>query len=370
MNMKVKQIVEYINTFADEAWAFDRDNSGLQIGDESMDVHKILLAVDPTEALVDEAIEKNCNMIITHHPLLFHPIKNITSRDYRAATIKKLLKNDIALYASHTCFDVSPFGINAFIAEQYNLQNISFLGDWSENFYNLELYVPCESTDILMQHLFEAGVGNIGFYKDCAYVLNGKGQFTPLDGAAPAIGELNIPEITDENKIEAILPRKKKNAVISAIMRYHPYETPVFHISEFCNANVGIGIGVIGDLSTEWSADAFIEFTKDIFHVDMLRISDNYKNRTIKRVGFSSGASTEYIPIAKSMGADVMITSECKSYDFEFAMNNEIILISLTHFISEHCFTEAMKRILLQNKEFRDQLQFLISEQTDSEVFL
>lgn len=370
MSMNVKQVIDYINTFADESWAFERDNSGLQVGGDSMTVSRILLAVDPTEALVDEAIENNCNMIITHHPLLFHPIKKITSKDYRAETIKKLLKNDIALYASHTCFDVSPFGINAYIAEQYNLQNIAFLGDWSENFYNLELYVPSDSTDMLMQHLFEAGVGNIGFYKDCAYVLNGKGQFTPQEGATPAIGALNIREITNENKIEAILPRKKKNAVISAIMRYHPYETPVFHISEFCNANVGIGIGVIGDLCAELPAETFIDFTKNIFHVDTLRISDNYKKRTIKRVGFSSGASTEYIPIAKSMGADVMITSECKSYDFEFALANGIILISLTHFISEHCFAEAMKRILLQNKEFSDQIELLISEQTDSEVFV
>ncbi|MFA0815937.1 MAG: Nif3-like dinuclear metal center hexameric protein [Anaerofustis sp.] len=368
--MKVNEIVRVINSFADESWAFDRDNSGLQVGENDMEVNRILFAVDPTEYAVDEAITKKCQMIITHHPLLFLPIKNITSKDARSNIIKKLLINGIALYASHTCFDVSPKGINAYIADCYHLLQRKYLGDWAENFYSLEAYVPSESCENFLKHLYDVGVGSVGLYQDCAYLLDGQGRFTPSKGSNPTIGSIEIPTRTQETKVEAIFPRKRKNAVISQIMKYHPYETPVFHISEFINVSAGIGIGVIGNLSEDVSIEEFLAMTKKIFQTETFRISNNYHGRSIRRVAFSSGSSAEYIPAANRMGADVMITSECKSYDFESAINCNMVLISLTHFISEHCFADAMTQALRQTDQLSKNIEFIFSAQSDAEVIV
>lgn len=368
--MKVKNIIDSMNSFADEAWAFDRDNSGLQVGDVGSDVSRILLAVDPTEEAIDEAISLGCHLLITHHPLLFEPIRKITDADKRSNIIKKLILNNISLYASHTCFDVSPKGINAYVSHKYQLHNKSFLGDWSENFHGLELYIPTDYAEQMMKFLFELGVGKIGMYSDCAYTLDGTGRFTPGEFAKPAIGINNIPEKTMETKIEAIFPRKSKNAVISAIMKYHPYETPVFKITEFENACVGIGIGIIGDLDAPMESEEFFTLTKNIFQSQVLRSSSNYQNKKISRVAFCSGSSTEYIPIARAMGADVMITSECKSHHFDYAVENDMILISLTHFLSERCFMDAMRDALCADRKIAEEIEFFESKQTDHEVFV
>ena len=362
--MKVKDIVRIINKYADEALAAEWDNSGLQIGDVESNVTNILLCVDVTENVVDEAIERQCDLIISHHPLLFKSAARITNKDSKGRNIIKLIKNNIAVYSSHTCFDVSPYGINQYIADQFQLEGIRFLDDWAEVLYKVEIYVPDENAEKLLDRLYQVGAGSVGNYKNCSYELAGEGSFTPLENASPYIGEENIRSKVHEKKIELLCPKAKIKRIIDTIYETHPYEAPVYNISEVKYVGSGIGIGIAGKLVEPIGFDAFVEKIKSIFNIEHFRVSNNFEDKTITKIAFCGGAGSDYIKTAAYMDMDVIITSDCKSNDFSFSVENDIILICPTHFKSEHCFIEAMHHIL--DNELRE-INLIQSQSNDFE---
>ena len=344
--MKVKDIIRIVNGYADEAFAAEWDNSGLQIGDVESSVKNILLCVDITENVIDEAIQNKCELIISHHPLLFRPLSSVTSNDSKGRNIIKLINNDIAVYSSHTCFDVSPHGINQFIASKFKLENIRFLDDWAEVLYKVEVYVPDENSEELLESLYKAGAGAVGNYINCSYALSGEGAFTPLKNASPYIGEENIQSNVHEKKIEILSPKTKIRRIIDTIYETHPYETPVYNISEVKYVGSGIGVGIAGQLQNPIESNILIENVKQLFGTTHIRVSNNYKKKTISKIAFCGGAGSEYIKTAVRMKMDAIITSDCKSNDFSFAAENNIVLICPTHFQSEHCFIDAISNIL------------------------
>ncbi len=344
--MKVKDIMRIINRYANEAFAAEWDNSGLQIGDVESNVSNALLCVDVTESVIDEAINNKCEIIISHHPLLFKPVANVTSNNAKGRNIIRLIKNNIAVYSSHTCFDVSPYGINQYFANMFQLEDVRFLDDWAEVIYKIEIYVPYEQTEELLARLYEVGAGTAGNYKNCSYELSGEGTFTPLENASPYIGEDNIPSRVSEKKIEILSPKAKIKKIIDTIYEVHPYESPVFNISEVKYVGSGIGVGIAGHLSKPLESTLFIEKLKAFFGVEGIRVSNNYKSTTVSKIAFCGGSGSEYIKTAIGMQMDAIITSDCKSNDFSFAAENDIILICPTHFKSEHCFIDTMHNIL------------------------
>jgi dinuclear metal center YbgI/SA1388 family protein len=340
--MKISDLIKIINGFADEAWAFDGDNTGLQVGSGSAEVDSILLCVDVTEAVVDEAIQEKCDMILSHHPLLFIPLRNVTDSSEKGRIVRKLVRHDIAVYSSHTSFDVSSKGINAKFAEELGMTDVGFLDDWADRFCRIEVYVPSDSADAVLQAMFDAGAGAVGNYKECGYRLSGEGQFTPVGNAHPGIGELNSQTKTRETKLELLAPREKSDRILAAMLHAHPYETPVYQIIYPEKIGAGIGIGAIGAVQKQ-TAEELITTVKKICNTPHVRISNNYQNKIVRKVAFCGGSGTEYFSAAKAKGADVFITAECKSYDFANEVESGVILISPSHFASESIFIRSMQ---------------------------
>lgn len=365
--MKVKDVMAIINRYADEKLAWEGDNSGLQVGNTEDEITKILLCVDITDNVINEAIANECNMIISHHPLLYRAVKNITNHDVKGQMITKLIKHDISLYSSHTSFDLSPYGMNSYIANQLDLKKIRFLDDCAENFYKIEVYVPKENAQELLNAMYQAGAGKIGNYENCSYSLLGEGTFKPLGNSNPYVGAINQIEHTQEIKIEALSGKRYIGNIIDAINQNHPYECPVYNIFEIKNTNGGIGLGVIGEFPSVMEAETFIAEVKKIFGCEKIKLTNNFTGRKIKTVAFCSGAGADYLSKAKSMGADVMITADCKWSDYLYAVEHDLIVVSPTHFESEHSFIQLMRDIL--NKEAND-LKIIESKAQDIEVII
>ena len=365
--MKVKEVIEIINRSIDEKLAAEWDNSGLQVGEPEAKVTGILLCVDVTEEVVGEAEEKNCNLIVSHHPFLFSGVKSITGGDTKSRLIKRLIKGDISVYSSHTCCDVAPGGINETLAELLGLKNVRCLDDWAENFCRVEVYVPEESLDAVRSALFAAGVGKLGNYRDCAYQTEGEGMFTPLESANPAVGGTGVPECTREIRLEGLCLKKQAQRVVSAILKSHPYECPVYQFTDVLHAGAGVGIGAIGDLTQKFAAKEFINSVKKIFSCDKIKVSANWRDKKIKTVAVCGGSGAEYVKTARYMGADAMITADCKHKDHLWAVENGLVLICPTHFASEYCFISILENIIRKNSK---EIPVFASESKDIEDIL
>lgn len=365
--MKVKDVIDLLNDFADEKQALDFDNSGLQIGSPDDELSAVMLCVDVTDAVIREAVEKKANMIISHHPFLFHGVKKISESDPKGKMIRDIIKAGISVYSSHTCADAAVGGLNDYLADAFRLKNTRFLDNMSESILKVSVSVPKRNLEAFEGGLFASGFGRIGSYKDCSYQTAGVGTFTPLKGSNPAIGEVNAAERVEEVKIEGICLKNGAGKVIDAIYKYHPYECPAFDLIPVHSVNAGIGIGICGDLEENIKCEELISRAKKIFHADFLRVSGNYKGKTIKRIALCAGSGSSYIQTAISMGAEAMITADCKMNDFLSAVENGFVLICPTHFSSEYCFTEIVRNTLLG--KIQDKPIF-ISEISDSELII
>lgn len=364
--MILAEIIRQINREASEEYAYSWDNTGLQVGGMTAPVRKILLCVDVTEAVMDEAVEKKCDLIISHHPLLFNPCKCIGD-DAAGRIVKKAVKNDVNIYAAHTNFDISPKGMNQAFADEFMADRFDYLDDCADNFVAFDIYTPVEKADEFLERLYEIGAGRIGNYEKCAYSLSGTGSFMPLEDANPYSGRAYHMEHTREIKFEMVCPAGSLNALVDTINRYHPYEAPVYRITSMKSVCAGVGIGVIGNLTAAVKYADLIEKLKKYFSVLFLRASSFAADGLIERIAFCSGNGASYLEKAKALGAQAYITSDCKSHDFLWAAENGIALVCPTHFASEHQFVALMKKVL-DDSEADSLIE--ISKQSDYEVIV
>ena len=227
--MTVKDVTNYLETIAPLSLQEAYDNSGFILGNSSSDIKGVLLSLDITVEVIEEAIEQKCNLIIAHHPLIFSGIKRITENNMVSKCIIKAIKNDINLYAIHTNFDNVLNGVNGRIADIIGLQNRAVLLP-KKNLFKVSVFVPKTHKEKVLESLFAAGAGNIGDYSDCSFSSHGKGTFKPLEGANPFLGETNKQETVSEEKIEVVVPNYLIPKVVEAIQDSHPYEEVAYDV--------------------------------------------------------------------------------------------------------------------------------------------
>lgn len=331
--MKITQILGAIEEFAPLPLQESFDNSGLQIGDISQKVKGILLCLDVTEDVVDEAIELDCNLIISHHPLLFHPVKTITGKNYIERCIIKACKHGLVIYSAHTNLDNTQGGVNFYFAEKIGLQNIRILKPQTNALLKLAVFVPTEHAESVRTALFNAGAGNIGNYDSCSYNLTGEGTFRAGGHAHPFVGEPGEIHHEEEIRIEVILPNYKKTAVTRALLMSHPYEEPAYDFYTITNEWSQAGSGVVGELPAEEDEEAFLQRIKSIFQLKSIQHS-SLTGKTIKEVALCGGSGAFLIKDAIAYGADIFITGEAKYNDF-YDVENKILLAVLGHYETE-----------------------------------
>lgn len=345
--MKIKEITQYLESLAPLAYQESYDNSGLIVGQGDEEVSKILISLDCTEAVVDEAIAKGCNLIISHHPIVFKGIKKFNNKNYVERTVIKAIKNDIALYAIHTNLDNVVGGVNFKIAEKLGLQNKAVLSPKSGLLKKLAVYVPRASVEGVRRALFDAGAGAIGNYDECSYNTAGYGTFKPLSRADPAIGEVGTQERVEETKIEVVFPSNIERKIVVAMLASHPYEEVAYNIITLDNTLQTIGSGVIGNLEEGISGEEFLAYLKDKLKLKVIRHTE-LLNKPIQRVAVCGGAGGFLLNEAKRSGADIFITADYKYHEF-FDAENDIIIADVGHFESEQ-FTQELLLEVIQKK--------------------
>lgn len=344
---KIKDIVQHLESIAPLAYQESYDNAGLLVGDASKKVSNVLITLDVTEEVVEEAISKNCELIVAHHPIIFKGLKKLTGSNYVERTVIKAIKNDVAIYASHTNLDNIKNGVNAKIAEKLGLINTEILSPKSGFLSKLSVFVPKEYAKGLKSAMHQAGAGQIGEYKDCAFETTGKGSFLPTDKANPSIGKKGELEIVDEHKIEVIFPLYLKNKILSAMKKAHPYEEVAYYLHQLENTYDDLGSGMIGEIEEPMESKNFFDYLKDKMGLSVIKHTKEI-NRNIKRVAICGGAGSFLISQAKSRKADIYISSDIKYHEF-FDADERLIIADIGHYESERFTNEIFYAILKEN---------------------
>ena len=344
MKTTVKDICSIIEAFAPLPLQESYDNSGLLVGDAAMQVSAVLLCIDITEEVIEEAIQKNCNLVISHHPLIFGGIKRLTGSNYIQRCIIKAIKNNIALYAAHTNIDNVINGVNGKIAEKLGLKNLRILQPKSNSLLKLVTFVPDKFAEKVRMALFESGAGHIGNYDSCSYNMDGFGTFRANENANPIVGGKNTIHQEKEIRIEVILPHYLKYTVLNTLLSVHPYEEPAYDIIPLHNDWKEVGAGIIGELEQEEDEEQFLYRLKEVFKLSAIRYTD-LLGQKIKRVAVCGGAGSSFLPDAISQKADIYISGDFKYHDF-FNAESKILIADIGHYESEQFTKDIFYEII------------------------
>ncbi|WP_085991888.1 Nif3-like dinuclear metal center hexameric protein [Oceanobacillus senegalensis] len=328
-------VFQVMERWAPKALAYDWDNVGLQIGSYNKKANKIMVTLDVLESVVDEAIEKNVDLIIAHHPLLFKPMKQVNVDTSQGRIVKKLVEHDITVYAAHTNLDAASGGVNDMLCDSLGVHSVDVLIETKkENLYKIVVYVPTSHIDEVRNALSNSGAGHIGNYSHCTFQLRGQGTFKPLEGTNPYIGTKDELEIVDEVRLETIVQESQLHNVIRSLIMEHPYEEPAYDIFPLKNEGNRYGIGRIGQVSKEMRLRDFCEHVKKSFNMDHIRVTGNL-DKKVKKVAILGGSGEKYIHLAKRKGADVYITGDMTFHQAQDAWQSGLAVIDAGHYIEK-----------------------------------
>ncbi|WP_435354227.1 Nif3-like dinuclear metal center hexameric protein [Emticicia sp. SJ17W-69] len=339
--MTIKEISNYLEEFAPLAYQENYDNAGLIVGNASTEITGILVTLDSTEEVIDEAIAQGCNLVVAHHPIVFKGLKKLTGKNYVERTIIKAIKNDIAIYATHTNLDSVIGGVNFKIAQLLDLQQVKILSPKSQTLMKLIVFVPIDNTQMVVDALHEAGAGMIGNYTHVSFRGEGTGSFRPNELANPTIGTANVQEEVHENRVEVIFPAYLKNLVLAAMYRTHIYEEVAHDIVLLENQNQEVGSGAIGELAEAMDEKEFLQYLKQKMNVSVIRHT-NLLGKPIKKIAVCGGAGGFLLNDALAQNADIFITSDYKYHEF-FDADKRIIIADIGHYESEQFTKELLK---------------------------
>lgn len=329
----IGDIIKVLEQYAPIPYQEGYDNSGLQTGSASDEIKGVLLTLDCTEAVIEEAVAKGCNLIVAHHPVIFKGLKSLTGRSYVERTIIRAIQNNIAIYACHTNLDSVHNGVNAKIAEKLKLHNIRLLSSKPHTLMQLAFFVPVENTDEVLAAIHKAGAGQIGEYSDCSFQVQGTGRFLPSEQADPTIGEKGKPEQVQENRVEVIFPAFKQQRIMQALLEAHPYEEVAHFLTLLENSNQEVGIGMIGELETPMAEQDFLVYLKRHMQLPGVRYTP-VGDKKIKRVAVCGGSGSFLIKDALRQGADAFVTADVKYHEF-FDAENRLLIADIGHYESE-----------------------------------
>ncbi|WP_029035554.1 Nif3-like dinuclear metal center hexameric protein [Salinimicrobium terrae] len=345
--MFVKDVIQEIEKFAPTAYAEGFDNVGLLTGSPNSDVKGILVTLDTLEDVVEEAIEKKCNLIVSFHPIIFSGLKKLTGSNYVERTILKAIKNDVAIYAIHTALDNSFKGVNDVICEQLGVHNRKILIPQPGTIKKLLTFVPKNDAASVREALFAAGAGTIGNYDHCSFNLIGSGSFRGNDESNPVIGRKGETHYEEEVQMGMTFPKHLEKNILNALFDSHPYEEVAYEIISLDNPNQHIGMGMIGELEQEVEEEAFLKQVKETFGSGCIRHS-SLLGKPIKKVAVLGGSGSFAINKAMAVGADIFITADLKYHDF-YKAEQRLVLADVGHYESEQ-YTKTLLTSFLKKK--------------------
>lgn len=345
--MILHELTQYLESFAPLAYQESYDNSGLLVGNPQQEVRGILISLDCTEAVVEEAIRTGCNVIVSHHPVVFKGLKKLTGANEVERVVMQAIRHDIALYAIHTNLDHVQQGVNAKIAERLGLQNTKILAPKSGLLRKLVVFVPQSHTLAVRDALFEAGAGHIGQYKGCSFRSAGEGTFQAQAGANPYVGQVGELHSEAEDRLEVIYPLPLERKLIARLYAVHPYEEVAYDCFDLQNVHQGVGAGMIGQLPAPMTEIEALAWIKTQLKATVIRHTA-LLGKEVKTIAVCGGAGGFLLGDAQRAGADFFVTADYKYHEF-FNAAGQIVIADVGHFESEQ-FTQELLLELIQKK--------------------
>jgi dinuclear metal center YbgI/SA1388 family protein len=344
--VKIKEVVKVLEEKAPLSLQESYDNSGLLTGSYNDDVSSILITLDVTNEVIDEAIENGFNMIISHHPVIFKGLKKITGGNLTEDLIIKAIKNDIALYGIHTNIDSIITGVNAKLGEKLKLSNLKILKPGGVKLKKVVVFCPVDYAEKVRQEMFNAGAGDIGNYDSCSFNTTGEGTFRANEGANPFVGDIGEIRFEKEIRVETVVPDFKLNEVINAMISVHPYEEVAYDIYSVDNEFNKVGAGMVGEINEEINVVDYLKYVKEVLNANVLRFNKPVE-RPLKKIAFCGGSGSFLINDAVKAGADIYITADIKYHDF-FEHLGKMTLVDAGHYETEQFTKELLYEIITE----------------------
>ncbi len=344
--MKIAEVISTLEKLAPPSLQESYDNAGLLTGEAGWECSGILCTLDATEAVINEAIQQNVNLVVAHHPIIFSGLKKINGKNYVERTIIKAIKHDIAIYAIHTNLDNVIGGVNGKVADLLGLQERKILFPKSGTIRKLVCFVPLDHLETLRGSLFSAGAGEISRYSECSFAAEGTGTFKAGAGTTPFSGKQGDRHAENEARLEVVFPLHLEQRIIGAMLQNHPYEEVAYDVFPMLNAQPGIGSGIIGELPEALDELQVLGLLKQVFGLSLVRHTA-LTGRPVKKVAFCGGAGSFLISSALAAGADLYVTADLKYHEF-FNAAGRLLLADIGHFESEQFTINLLQEVLAQ----------------------
>lgn len=344
-DMTIGTIISTLEQVAPPAYQESYDNAGLLTGDAGASCTGVLFALDATEAVINEAAERQCNLVVVHHPIIFGGLKRLTGANYIEKTVIAAIRRDIAIYAIHTNLDNVITGVNDRMADRLGLVNRKVLVPKSGQLLKLFTFVPVAQADAVKKALFSAGAGQIGRYSECSFSHPGEGSFKGAADTNPFAGQPGSFHTEPEIKIEVILPAVLKKTVVNALLAAHPYEEVAYDLIPLLNDYQHVGSGLIGELAEPADERSFLTLLKQAFNLSVIRHTP-LQGKPVQKIAICGGAGSFLTGKAIAAGADVYVTADVKYHEF-FDANDRLILADIGHWESEQFTVDLLYDILL-----------------------
>jgi dinuclear metal center YbgI/SA1388 family protein len=342
--MTIGEIINMLETVAPPSLQESYDNSGLLTGRRSDACSGVLVSLDVTDAVLQEAVHKGCNLVVTHHPMIFRGLKRIDEDEPTGRLTAFAIRHQLAVYAMHTNLDNVIDGVNGVLADRFGLTDLRILQPMPGQLMKLACMIPDGHLDAVSEAVFAAGAGQIGLYGECGFTTDGTGTFKPLNGANPFLGSIGTRASVKEHRWEVVFPLWLQGKVMAALRSAHPYEEIAYELILLANNLQGVGSGVIGLLPQPMEETAFLDLAKSVSGLPVVRHS-RITGRKIHRVALCGGAGAFLIKRAMAAGADAYLTGDLKYHDF-FEPDGRLLLGDIGHYESEHSAVDLLYSIL------------------------
>lgn len=342
--MKIADIISFLESLAHPSLQESYDNAGLITGSREGACTGILVSLDATEAVINEARQKGCNLVVAHHPIVFRGLKKLNGSNYVEKTVIAAIKNDIAIYAIHTNLDNVRHGVNGIIAGRLGLTDCSILLPKPGMLRKLFTFVPQAQAPHVREALFAAGGGHIGHYSECSFSSPGTGTFKGGPGTSPFVGEPGRQHSEEELKLEVVFPAYLEKALIAAMIAAHPYEEVAYDVVALENTHPGIGAGIVGSLPAPVAERDALEQLRQVFRVPAVRHTP-LTGRPVSRVAVCGGAGSFLISRALAAGAQLFVTADVKYHEF-FDAEGRMVIADIGHYESEQFTVDGLIAVL------------------------
>ncbi len=353
MAAKGQTVISLLEAFAPKHYAMEGDRIGLQLGTLQKEIKRVLIALDVTDEVVDEAIRLQCELIIAHHAIIYRPLASLQTDTPAGRLYEKCIRHQIAVYITHTNLDVAHGGVNDMLARAIGLTGeLTHLEDvHTEKLYKLVVFVPKDHHDRVLDACFRAGAGWIGNYSHCSFMIDGIGTFRPEEGSNPYLGTAGKLEHAEEVRIETIVPESVRKAVVQSMLKAHPYEEVAYDLYPVDLKGRSFGLGRVGKLAKAVNAGDFAQQVKEAFRLDFVRVVGDLQQQ-VKKVAILGGSGAKYIRHALFAGADVLITGDVDHHSAHDALAAGLVVIDAGHHI-EAVMKEGLAEVLRGKAELQ-----------------